>query len=400
VQVAAKDLFKTRQWTTITLPYTVTDSGAAPVISLISTGQAYMELQQVEIQKVDKNLETMATQDLFPDTPDASASEGYARFADPIQHLPGTMLFGPYDATLRAGDYAAEFRVKIADAEILSPLPLIRLQTTAIQEGQKTQRETTKDLTIADFTAQGEYQSFTLPLTIRAGEVAEFRAYFYDRSKVWVDNISLYPADENNVVDSDDILLQEIEMLRQEIDELKRMNNGDDVNDADVLVDDLVKDTLNVSDDETMLPVAEKNEPLQPEKKDEPAPGATSGGSDNKLETSFGVDDLEEDTAEQQFVITYPKEDVKEEIKEFVITYPEGLEQVSSDQQNPADQSQKGEADDAPARTTELNQDGRGSHDAAMGEAATDEGPEENTENVVTERNNTRQSNTFRRIPR
>lgn len=190
--VMTEDFFAVGSYQTFSLPFYKPNVGSAVQIQVRSSGKASLWLDTVEIVGTNVDMRTLEVPDLFPDVPDTQASEGSARLGDPTQHLPGTMLFGPYDKSLDNGDYVAAFRIK-TDNVFLNQ-PIIRLQTANLQEGSGAQQIETYEVKGTDFQSNMEYQDFFLPVSKTKDGYVEFRTYFYDLSRVWIDYVKLYPA--------------------------------------------------------------------------------------------------------------------------------------------------------------------------------------------------------------
>lgn len=178
-------------YTPFILDYEIKTTGPAPEIRVSSNhiDPIFLEHFIIQSQKKESPSE-FSIEDTFSDVPDPHASQGSARLADPEKNLPGTMLFGPYDTTLKAGEYMAEFRIKTTDTT--SVQPIIRIQTANLIPNTSHQTIHTKELKGTDFEQADRYESFTLPATATEDGFFEIRAYFYDISPIWIDSVRLY----------------------------------------------------------------------------------------------------------------------------------------------------------------------------------------------------------------
>jgi len=190
-KVMREDFVSTGEYGVFTLPFERETLGSSVVIQIYLATSIDFWLDTIEIHDdgVQKNVDLV--KDLFPDVNDVQASEGSSRFADPDEYLEGTMLFGPYDNSVRAGNYEVTFSIKSDRNDINAPIA--RVQTSNIEEGTDTQIIESVDIRGRDFLAPNVYQNFSLPVHKTESGTLEYRVYFYDRAKVWVDNVILTP---------------------------------------------------------------------------------------------------------------------------------------------------------------------------------------------------------------
>lgn len=115
---------------------------------------------------------------------------GSAWVAETSLDSPNYMIYGPYATNIPNGKREAKFVMKI-DNNTMNNFNVVKLE---IVDGVSNTLLATRDVTRYEFTGVGQYQNFYLSYYNPITSNIQYRVWYYDTSKIWVDKVVSVPA--------------------------------------------------------------------------------------------------------------------------------------------------------------------------------------------------------------